>query len=88
MDDLGTVTFDLETLTMGEASEAERQSGQPLSALLRSPVSRRMLGMFVHALRHYETPLTWSDLSNLRLLDVSQSSSREPSDNRSVKSNA
>jgi hypothetical protein len=85
VDDLGTVTFDLETLTMGEASEAERQSGQPLSSLLRSPISRRMLGMFVHALRHYETPLTWSDLSNLRLLDVSQSSSRAPSGSPSAK---
>ena len=88
MDDLGTVTFDLETLTMGEASEAERQSGQPLSALLRSPVSRRMLGMFVHALRHYDKPLSWSDLSSLRLLDVSRSSSPEPSDNLSARSNA
>lgn len=85
MDDLATVTLDLETLTMGEAAEAERQSGQPLSVLLRSPMSRRMLGWFVHGLRSSERPPSWSELSSLRLLDVSQSRSPEPKDSPSAR---
>ena len=84
---LRDVTFDLGTLTLGEAAEAERQSGLALSAMLRSPHTRRMLGLFVHLLRTSGSRPSWSDLSNLRLLDVSPSTSRDAKGSPSETSN-
>jgi hypothetical protein len=87
VDKLRDVTFDLETLTLGEAGEAERQSGMPLSAMLKSPHTRRILGLFVHLSRTSADKPSWSELSNLRLLDVSPSTSPEPKDSPSETSN-
>ena len=81
------VTFDLETLTLGEAARAERESGLALTAILSTAMGRRTLGLFVHGLRTSERPPRWSELSNLRLLDVSPSRSRAPKDGRSPTSN-
>lgn len=86
--DLRDVTLDLTTLTMGEAGLAERESGLPLSAMLASPMTRRLLALFVHISRTSGEPPKWSALSNLRLLDVSPSRSPEPRGNPSAKSNA
>jgi hypothetical protein len=86
-DKLRDVTFDLGTLTLGEAAEAERQSGLALSAMLRSPHTRRILGLFVHLSRTSDDKPSWSELSNLRLLDVSPSTSPAPKDSPSGTSN-
>jgi len=78
----GDVTFDLGTLTLGEAAEAERQSGMPISTMTSSPMTLRMLALFVHGLRTSEQPPLWSDLSSLRLLDALPSKSRAPKTSR------
>ena len=73
---LRTVTLDLETLTLGEGAEAERQSGQSLASLLTTTMGRKTLALFVDGLRSSDPPPSWQELSSLRLLDVSPSSSR------------
>jgi len=83
LEDLSAVTFDISTLTLGEAGEAERQSGLPISSILRSPSTLRQLAIFVHLLRNSAKPPRWSELSSLRLLDALPSPSPGPSDNPS-----
>lgn len=85
---LRTVSLDLNTLTMGEAGRAERESGLALSAILASPMYRRLLGLFVHGLRTSDDPPSWSELSSLRLLDVSPSHSPARKASPSETSNA
>lgn len=85
---LRDVTFDLGTLTLGEAAEAERQSGLSLSAMLKSPQTRVILGLFVHLSRTSADKPSWSELSSLRVLDVSRSTSLEPKGSPSETSNA
>lgn len=80
---LRNVTFDLSTLTLGEAGEAERQAGTSIGAMLRSPSTVRLLALFVHGLRTSAEPPSWSELSSLRLLDASPSRSPEPKDSPS-----
>lgn len=77
-EELATVTVDVSTLTLGEAAKAEIASGLSLQEILRSSMARKILAMFVHELRTSEQPRSWSDLSSLRLLDASRSTS--PSD--------
>ena len=72
------VTLDITTVTMGELAEAEQQSGKDFQTLMRTRMSRALLGLFIHELRTSAQPRSWSELSNLRVLDVS--SSTQPSD--------
>ena len=75
------ITFDLSTLTLGEAAEIEMASGKSLQELLRSKVAIRLMAVFVQRLRSSGSTPSWSELSNLRLLDgtssISPSSSEE-----------
>lgn len=70
---MATVTFDITTLTLGEAAEAELASGKNLQQLVKSRVSLLMLATFIQELRSSGEPPSWSELSNRRLLDVSSS---------------
>lgn len=67
-----SITLDVSTLTLGEASKAEQASGLSLEKLARG-ASLRLLAMFVHGLRNYDVPPTWSELSSLTVIDVSPS---------------
>lgn len=73
------ITLDVSTVTLGEWAQAELASGLTMAQLLKSHAARKMLAMFVHELRHSEKPRSWSELSSLRLLDVSQSTLSFPS---------
>lgn len=75
-DEYATVTLDISTLTLGEAAKAEQQSGMTIQQLSRSSAGTILLAMFVHELRSSAEPRSWSELSNLRLLDVSSSTRR------------
>lgn len=83
--DLQDVKLDIGTLTLGEAAAAERASGLTIDKL-SSGVHLRMLALFVHLSRTYGEPPSWSEIANLRLLDVSPSRSRSPQDSRSARS--
>jgi len=85
-DEYATVTFDVSTLTLGEAATAEAQSGQTIQQLLRGMASRRILGMLVHELRSSEQPRSWHELSILRLLDVTSSTLQSRSAETAAKS--
>jgi hypothetical protein len=82
------VTFDLNTITLGEAAAAEIASGKPLSSLLKSPTARRMLAVFVTEYRNSGVGPSWSELSNLRLLDAMRSTSQSSPDGVSETSKA
>lgn len=73
--ELAEVRFDVTTLTLAEAAEAERQSGWTIGEIVKSRTALKVLAMFVHGLRHYDVRPSWSELSSLRVLDVSPSSS-------------
>lgn len=75
---LKDVTLDIGTITLGEAAEAERQSGMTIGELAKGRATLRLLALFVHGLRTSAVPPSWSDLSTLRLLDVSPSTSPSP----------
>lgn len=89
LDDLAQlreVTLDIGTLTLGEAAEAERQSGMRIEDIARSTAAMRMLAIFVYLLRSSAKEPRWSDLAALRLVDVSRSTSQRSRDGRSSKS--
>lgn len=67
------VRLDVSTLTLGEAAEAERQSGMTIAEIAHGRASLKLLAMFVHELRTSAAPRNWSELSSLRFLDVSRS---------------
>lgn len=75
LEGLREVTLDIGTLTLGEAAEAERQSGMRIEEIAKSTAAMRMLAIFVHLLRTSAKPPQWSELADLRLLDVSSSTS-------------
>ena len=75
---LRDVTLDLSTLTLREAAEAERQSGWTIGEIAKSRTALKVLALFVHGLRSSAHAPSWSELSDLRLLDVSSSTSRSP----------
>ena len=85
---LSAVTLDLNTVTMGEAAEAERESGWSIGEIVKSPSARRVLAMFIHGLRHYDVRPSWKELASLRAVDVSQSTSHSQSDSPSETSKA
>lgn len=72
------VTLDITTLTLGEAAAAEIASGATIQQLAKGRATLRLLAMFVHELRTSAAPRSWSELSNLRLLDASSSTSQSP----------
>ena len=74
------VTLDITTLTLGELASAERASGLSYQEMMRGTFSRLLLAMYVHELRNSDEPRSWSDLSNLRLLDASSSIAQSPGD--------
>ena len=83
LEELREVTLDLSTLTLGEAAEAERQSGVSLGQIAGSTISLKILAMFVHGLRNYAPAPSWQELSNLRLYAVSSSNTRNTADDPS-----
>ena len=74
------ITFDLSTLTLREAAEAERQSGWTIGEIVKSRTAMRILAVFVDGLRNSERPRSWSEVSDLRLLDALPSTSRVQKD--------
>jgi hypothetical protein len=72
------LTLDVNTLTLGEMSQLEVESGQPFAQLLgtalRGGATRRLLALWVHEHRSSAKPRSWRQLGDLR---VSVSSSSE-----------
>jgi len=72
------VRFDMATLTLGEMDAVERLSGRTLSELLATTGGRLMLAVAISDLRTSVTSgnsddrRSWSDITALRLLDVSR----------------
>jgi hypothetical protein len=83
-----SITLDIQTLTLGELAEAERQSGLSFQVLIKGRANLILLALFVHELRSSENARSWQELSNLTLRDASSSIQRSPSDGPPVKSNA
>jgi hypothetical protein len=80
------IRLDITSLTLGEAAEAEEQSGKSIQALVKGRATMLLLAVFVHELRSSEQPRSWSELANLPLLDVSSLISQSQPDGQSVKS--
>jgi hypothetical protein len=81
-----SITLDIQTLTLGELAEAERQSGLSFQVLIKGRANLILLALFVHELRSSEQPRSWSELSNLTLQDASSSMLPSPSDGPPAKS--
>lgn len=82
-DDLATireVKLDISTLTLGEAAAAEVASGYTIQQLAKGRATLRLLAMYIHVSRNYGVTPQWSELSNLRLLDASSSTSPDTQD--------
>jgi len=69
------VTLNLSTLTLGEAAQAEIESGLTLQQMIRSSAARKILALYVLELRSSGDRRSWSELSSLRLLDGLSSTS-------------
>ena len=80
------ITFDPDSMTLGEMLAAERASGMDMRVLLSSTTSRLLLGVFVQRLRNYGQPPTWSELESLRVLDASSWLSGSEPDSLGAKS--
>lgn len=83
---MATVTLDLNTITLGEALEVERQSGQDFTDLLRRRTTRNVVVLFIHELRTSDKPRSWHELLSLRISDSPFSISRSDSTGLSAKS--
>ena len=71
-----TVTLNLETVTLGEMAAVEQAAGRDFLDLWQAGrATRRLTALYVHELRTSETPRSWQELSALRLLDGSSSTS-------------
>jgi len=77
------ITFDVDTLTLGELAAAETASGLDSSTLLSRSAHRLLLVVFVQRLRSSGKPPSWQDVENLRLQDARSSISDSPQDNPS-----
>jgi hypothetical protein len=88
MDDYETITLDVATITLGEAADAEIASGLTLQQMLRSQAARKLLALYVHELRSSGPKRNWRELSTLRLLDGSSSTSPSEPDGVSETSKA
>jgi hypothetical protein len=74
------VTLDLDTLTLGELMEAEKQSGTDAQELLQSSLGRMILAVFVQRWRSSGVVPSWSEAASLRLLDALGSTSPSSAD--------
>jgi len=79
LDEWRDIKLDLSTLTLGEASSAEQSSGLSIDKMAKG-ATLRLLAMYVHGLRTYDVPPSWSELSSLGATAVLQSSSPAQSD--------
>ena len=59
---MAQVKFDITTLTLGEAAEAETQSGKSIQQMAKSRASLLLLAVFVQELRNSEQPRSWQEL--------------------------
>jgi len=84
---LAEITLDVTTLTLGEGASAEMASGMTLQEMMRSPMARKLLAVYVHELRNSESARSWQELSNLRLLDGLSSTPQSDSGGASETSN-
>lgn len=82
------ITLNLDTLTLGELSEAERQSGVDAQKLLQGSMSRMILAVFISDWRTSGHVPSWSAAADRRLLDVLSSTSVSPQDAPSPTSKA
>lgn len=79
LDEWRDITLDISTLTLGEASRAEQDSGLSIEEMARG-ATLRLLAMYVHGLRTYDVPPKWSELSSLGAIAVLSSRSPDISD--------
>ena len=90
MTDKEQITFDVDTLTLGELLAVEDASGLTAQEILGSFGRRSTLALlvavFVQRLRSSGKPPSWQELSSLRVVDISSGPSRSKQDNRSPKS--
>jgi hypothetical protein len=81
------ITFDINSLTMGELTKAELASGIDSSDLLTKPAYTRLLAVFVQRLRNSGSVPSWSELEGLRVLDAQSWISGSSADSPGPKSN-
>lgn len=82
-----SITLDVSTMTLGEMSAAEIESGVTMDKLLTGGrATRRLLALWVHERRSSAKPRSWLELSSLRLSDLSSSTSPSPADSPSERS--
>lgn len=82
------ITLDLDTLTLRELAEAEKQSGEDAQTILARSTSRMILAVFVHEWRTSGRVPSWSEVGDRRLLDALSSTSPFPQDDPSQTSKA
>ncbi len=83
------LTFDPDSLTLGEMVAVEAAGGEDFPKLWAAGLGMKLLiAAYVNELRTSEQPRSWNELSSLRLLDVSSSTSRASRAGRPVKSAA
>ena len=83
-----TITLDIDSLTLGEMMQAERESGQSFDRLLTAgAATRRLLALWVHEQRSSGRPRNWQELADLRLSDVSAMTSPSSPDGVPATSN-
>lgn len=83
-----TVVFDVESLTLGEAWEIEKASGEKFGELIKKSSGLKLIALFVSALRNGEPAPSWQKLLSLRIVERSSSASPSPSDGTSEASKA
>lgn len=64
-----TVTLDLRSLTLGEMSEIEQVSGRSFDRLISGSAGRKLVAVYVQALRSSGPTPLWSEVCALRLFD-------------------
>ena len=80
------LTFDVDTLTLGELAAAETASGLDASILLSRSTLRLLLVVFVQRYRSSGQPPKWSELESLRLQDAPSLTSDSSPDSPSPRS--
>ena len=70
---MATLTFDLDSLTLGELAAAETASGLDTSDLLGKSAHRLLLAVFVQRLRSSGSAPNWQELGNLKVRDAQSS---------------
>lgn len=80
------ISFDVNTITLGEALDVEKQSGEEFADLIRSRMGQRMIALYLHERRNSERPRSWHELLSLRILDSKLSTSPSASNGHHQKS--